>query len=130
MDNEGSVAVESSLVFPLVIFFVVMIISISIFVYENVSSKLKFNNNVQSKTETISEIEEEDEIILENKMLFKNTWGALVDKGTEISEKIKKKIKHESAAKKVNDIDFELEKAGEILRGDSVWMKQDQLLHI
>lgn len=63
-------------------------------------------------------------------MLFKNTWGALVDKGTEISEKIKKKIKHESAAKKVNDIDFELEKAGEILRGDSVWMKQDQLLHI
>ena len=126
MGDEGSLAVESSLVFPLVIFFVVMIISISIFVYKNVASRLRFSNEVQSQTESFEDVDEEDELILENKMLFKNTWEALTSKGTEISETIKKKIKSVSIINKINERDYELEKAGEILKGDATWMKTDQ----
>ncbi|MCQ2748524.1 MAG: pilus assembly protein [Clostridia bacterium] len=130
MDDEGSLAVESSLVFPLVIFFVVMIISISIFVYKNVASRLRFSNEVQSQTESIEDVDEEDELILENKMLFKNTWDALYQKGTETVEKVKKKIKHVSIINTINDTDYALEKAGKILRGESIWMKSDLSLHI
>lgn len=130
MGNEGSLAVESSLVFPLVIFFVVMIISISIFVYKNVASRLRFSNEVQSQTESIEDVDEEDELILENKMLFKNTWDALYQKGTETIEKVKKKIKHVSIINTINDTDYALEKAGKILRGESIWMKSDLSLHI
>ena len=114
MNNEGSATVESSLVFPLVIFFVVMIISISIFAYENISAKLKFSNSLQ-ETESYEDVDVTQELILENEMLFKNTWGALVEKTTEITEKVKKKISHSSIINKVNERDFELEKAGEIL---------------
>ena len=130
MGDEGSLAVESSLVFPLVIFFVVMIISISIFVYKNVASRLRFSNEVQSQTESIEDVDEEDELILENKMLFKNTWDALYQKGTETIEKVKKTIKHVSIINTINDTDYALEKAGKILRGESIWMKSDLSLHI
>lgn len=125
MGNEGSATIESSLVFPLIIFFVVMIISISIFVYKNVSEKLRFTNDVEKKSESIESIDEEDEILLENKMLFKNTWDALTDKTTEITNLVKKKIKRISIIEKINDIDFASEKIENILKGKTVWMKMD-----
>lgn len=125
MGNEGSATIESSLVFPLTIFFVVMIISISIFVYKNVSEKMRFTNEVEKMSESIESVSSENEIVLENKMLFKNTWDALTDKATETINLVKKKIERISIIEKINDIDFASEKASNILKGKTVWMKMD-----
>lgn len=59
MDDEGNLSIEASLIMPIIITYVVLIISIGVFIYENGVMHFKKNNDIVKKYQ----IETNDEFI-------------------------------------------------------------------
>ena len=104
-NEEGSLTIETSLVFPLYIIFFILMISILIYIYNISIKRINFNNDIEMKLEDYEYINEKAEIDIDNEIPFQNIISKIYKGEVKNNSKYALNLYKNSKIDNINKID-------------------------